>query len=255
MLMIISPAKSIDMAKGPQLDLSSQPVFSDKANTIANKLKDYSVADLCKLMSISTKLGQLNYGRYQEWSDAPQSKDLRQAILAFRGDVYTGMNADSFSVDDFKFAQDHLLILSGLYGALKPLDLIQEYRLEMGSKLSVNDNKDLYAFWSDKLTTYVNELLKKNKTLINLASNEYSKSVKMTNLSPDTSVVTPIFKDFKNGEYKIISFFAKKARGMMASYIIKNKISDVDQLKLFDLGGYYFDDTRSNDKEFVFLRN
>ncbi len=196
----------------------------------------------------------LNSERFLNWHLPFTPENAKPAILAFRGDVYTGIDADSLSTEDFYFAQKHLRILSGLYGVLRPLDLIQAYRLEMGTKLKNSRGKNLYEFWGNKITEYLNHELSshKNMTLINLASNEYWSVVKPAMLQ--TQVITPVFKDEKNGQYKIISFFAKKARGMMVAFMLKNKIEQAEDLKAFDREGYQFNAKMSKGNEWVFTR-
>jgi hypothetical protein len=205
-------------------------------------------------MKLSDKLAGLNAARFGEWSTPFTTENARQAILSFNGDVYAGLDAQTFNDDDFDFAQQHFKILSGLYGLLKPLDLIQAYRLEMGCKLRNSRGENLYQFWGDIITNELNQSLQDNNddVLINLASTEYFKSVKTTLLN--ATVVTPIFKDWKNGQYKIISFFAKKARGLMARYIIQNKLTMADDIKQFDLGGYQYEPTMSKGNDWVFTR-
>ena len=227
----------------------------DDSQTLINDLSTFSPQDVSKLMGISDKLGILNFERYQTWQLPFDKNNARQALFAFKGDVYTGMDAYSFDKDDIEFAQKNLRILSGLYGLLRPLDLIQPYRLEMGTKLENDRGKNLYEFWHDKITNALNkELSRADKPLlVNLASNEYFKSINTQKLNAD--IITPVFKDMKNGKYKIISFFAKKARGLMSAYIIKNKISETKQLKKFDSAGYRYNDAMSTANELVFLRN
>lgn len=222
---------------------------------LINDLSEFSPQDISKLMGISDKLSVLNFGRYQTWQLPFDKDNARQALFAFKGDVYTGMDAYNFDKDDIDFAQKNLRILSGLYGLLRPLDLIQPYRLEMGTKLENARGKNLYDFWGDKITNALNkEFSKTDKPLlINLASNEYFKSVHTKNLNAD--VITPVFKDMKNGKYKIISFFAKKARGLMSAYIIKNKLTQAKQLKNFNGAGYAYDDAISTSTELIFVRD
>jgi cytoplasmic iron level regulating protein YaaA (DUF328/UPF0246 family) len=205
-------------------------------------------------MKISPKLGELNHQRFMNWALPFDSENAKAAVLAFRGDVYTGMNADSFNSADFNFAQKHLRILSGLYGLLRPLDLIQPYRLEMGTKFANQHGSNLYQFWGEDITDAINQQLTaaKSKVLINLASNEYFSAIKAKALNAD--IITPVFKDTKNGKQKIISFYAKKARGLMAAYVIKNRLKDVDELKRFDSEGYRFCSEQSTAREWVFLR-
>jgi cytoplasmic iron level regulating protein YaaA (DUF328/UPF0246 family) len=253
MLAVISPAKTLDFETPWKLDFS-QPQFLNESQELINQLKKLSVKDISELMSISEKLSILNSERFLNWHKPFTANNAKPAILAFRGDVYTGLDADSFTKKDFTFAQTHLRILSGLYGLLRPLDLIQAYRLEMGTAFVNLRGKNLYEFWNDKITQQLNLELKQQKKpcLINLASNEYWSVVKPANI--DADIVTPLFKDQKNGQYKIISFFAKKARGMMAAYIIKNRIKKAEDLKSFDWEGYRFDSKLSKANEWVFTR-
>jgi hypothetical protein len=200
-------------------------------------------------------LGELNYERFLNWHRPFDSDNAKQALLAFTGDVYTGLAADTFKADDFKFAQQHLRILSGLYGLLRPLDLMQPYRLEMGTKFANRSGKNLYDFWGEKITEAVNAQLDKlgSQVLVNLASNEYFKAIKPKVLGAE--IITPVFKDLKGGKYKIVSFYAKKARGMMAAYAIKNRITDVQALKQFDTAGYAYNPAMSTAREWVFTRD
>jgi hypothetical protein len=205
-------------------------------------------------MGISDKLAGLNAARFGQWSTPFTSENARPAILAFNGDVYTGLDAQSFKPHDFDFAQQHMRILSGLYGLLQPLDLMQAYRLEMGTKLANSRGNNLYQFWGDIITNELNKALTEqgDDVLINLASNEYFKSVKTKSLN--ATIITPAFRDWKNGQYKMISFFAKKARGLMARYIIENQLNDVEKLKDFDLAGYQFNSEFSQGNDWVFTR-
>lgn len=254
MLMIISPAKTLDYESPLATETYTQPDYLDDACELIDQLKDLEPHQVSNLMSISDKLGQLNAERFRTWHTPLTPDNARQAILAFKGDVYTGLDAESFSEDDFAFAQQHLRMLSGLYGLLKPLDLMQPYRLEMGTKFENKRGKDLYAFWGSKLTKALNELLAADdKVLVNLASNEYFKSVQKKYI--DGRLVTPQFKDWKNGQYKMISFYAKKARGLMCRYAIQNRITQADDLKGFNLEGYYFSEEQSDNNNWVFLRD
>ncbi|MGB2108971.1 peroxide stress protein YaaA [uncultured Marinobacter sp.] len=254
MLMIISPAKTLDYESPLATETYTQPDYLDDACELIDQLKDLEPHQVSNLMSISDKLGQLNAERFRTWHTPFTPDNARQAILAFKGDVYTGLDAESFSEDDFAFAQQHLRMLSGLYGLLKPLDLMQPYRLEMGTKFENKRGKDLYAFWGSKLTKALNELLAADdKVLVNLASNEYFKSVQKKDI--DGRLVTPQFKDWKNGQYKMISFYAKKARGLMCRYAIQNRITQADDLKGFNLEGYYFSEEQSDNNNWVFLRD
>lgn len=253
MIVIISPAKTLDFETPWKLDYT-QPYFLDDSHELILQLKTLSPKKIGDLMSISEKLSTLNAERFLNWH-LPFTKDnAKPAIIAFRGDVYTGLDADSFSKKDFTFAQEHLRILSGLYGLLRPLDLIQPYRLEMGTQFRNRRGKDLYAFWDEKITEYLNTELvgQKRPFLINLASNEYWSVIKPHKLNAE--IITPVFKDQKNGHYKIISFFAKKARGLMAAYIIKNRIKKSDDLKDFNAEGYIFNPKISDSNEWVFTR-
>ncbi|CCG95888.1 conserved hypothetical protein [Marinobacter nauticus ATCC 49840] len=254
MLMIISPAKTLDYESPLATETHTQPDFLDDACELIDQLKELEPHQVSNLMSISDKLGQLNAERFQCWHTPFTPDNARQAVLAFKGDVYTGLDAESFSSEDFSFAQKHLRILSGLYGLLKPLDLMQPYRLEMGTRFENTRGKDLYAFWGSKITDALNQLLASDdKVLVNLASNEYFKSVQKKHL--DARLVTPQFKDWKNGQYKMISFYAKKARGLMCRYAIQNRITQADDLKGFNLEGYYFSEDQSDNNNWVFLRD
>ncbi|MCC4270591.1 peroxide stress protein YaaA [Marinobacter nauticus] len=254
MLMIISPAKTLDYESPLATETHTQPDFLDDACELIDQLKELEPHQVSNLMSISDKLGQLNAERFQSWHTPFTPDNARQAVLAFKGDVYTGLDAESFSSEDFSFAQKHLRILSGLYGLLKPLDLMQPYRLEMGTRFENTRGKDLYAFWGSKITDALNQLLASDdKVLVNLASNEYFKSVQKKHL--DARLVTPQFKDWKNGQYKMISFYAKKARGLMCRYAIQNRITQADDLKGFNLDGYYFSEDQSDNNNWVFLRD
>lgn len=254
MLMIISPAKTLDYESPLATQTHTQPDFLDNACELIDQLKVLEPHQISDLMSISDKLGQLNAERFQTWQTPFTQDNARQAVLAFKGDVYTGLDAQSFSEDDFSFAQTHLRILSGLYGLLKPLDLMQPYRLEMGTKFENTRGKDLYAFWGSQITDALNSLLASDdKVLVNLASNEYFKSVQKKNLN--ARLITPQFKDWKNGQYKMISFYAKKARGLMCRYAIQNRITQAEDLKGFDLDGYYFSGEQSDQNTWVFLRD
>lgn len=254
MLMVISPAKTLDYESPLATETFTQPDFLDDACELIDQLKELEPHQVSNLMRISDKLGQLNADRFQSWHTPFSPENARQAVLAFKGDVYTGLDAESFSEQDFTFAQKHLRMLSGLYGILKPLDLMQPYRLEMGTKFENTRGKDLYAFWGQRLTRQINSQLEKDDgTLVNLASNEYFKSLKKKDL--EGRLITPQFKDWKNGEYKIISFYAKKARGLMCRYAILNRITDANDLKGFNLDGYYFSEDQSDNNNWVFLRD
>ncbi len=254
MLIVISPAKTLDFDSKAVTKAHTEPEFLEDSQSLINQLRELSPPEVSRLMGISATLGDLNFGRYLNWHTPFTAANAKQAVLAFQGDVYTGLQAETFDSKDFKFAQKHLRILSGLYGVLRPLDLMQAYRLEMGTKLGSEAGANLYEFWGDKITLALNKQLKKinSNYLVNLASNEYFKAVKRKQL--DVDVLTPKFKDYKNGQYKIISFFAKKARGSMSAYLIKNQITAVDDIKTFDVDGYAFSKKLSSEKDFVFTR-
>ena len=255
MIHIISPAKSLDFETKSKIEFHSESIFQKESEQIMKKLSAQSKKKLKDLMGISDNLAALNYERNQNWEFPTSANELsKQAVLAFTGDVYLGMDANHFSKTDLEYAQEHLRILSGLYGLLRPMDMILPYRLEMGTDLKVGSKKNLYDFWGDKITKAINESLKghQEKVLVNLASNEYFKAVKSKDL--DGTIVSPEFKDEKNGKLKIISFYAKKARGMMSNYIIKNKIAHVEDLKGFDYEGYSFNQELSSPNKPVFTR-
>ena len=255
MLTVISPAKTLDYDSPLTTDEYSLPGYLEDSAELISELRKLSPPQVSELMGISDKLGALNFGRYLEWQPEFSPDNARPAILAFKGDVYTGLAVESLSEADLQWAQQHLRILSGLYGLLRPLDLMQPYRLEMGTKLSNPKGKDLYQFWGDKITGGLNAELDSMKTpvLVNLASNEYFKSVQAGKLNAD--IITPVFKDWKGGKYKIISFYAKKARGLMSRYIIEQRIDDVARLKDFDYAGYAYQPAMSSAREWVFTRD
>lgn len=254
MLLVISPAKTLDFDTPPNTDQHSQPDFLDDSQQLIEQLRELSPPQVAELMSISAKLADLNFGRYLDWAQPFTRGNAKQAVLAFKGDVYTGLNAATLGKKDLDWAQRHLRILSGLYGLLRPLDLMQPYRLEMGTSLVNNRGKDLYEFWGDSITDALNQVLaaQAKPVLINLASNEYFKAVNPEALAAD--IITPVFKDWKNGKYKIISFYAKKARGLMSRYIIQNRIQNPEKIKQFDVDGYQYNDAMSEGKQWVFTR-
>tara|TARA_B100000676_G_C17999215_1_gene799830 strand:- start:162 stop:935 length:774 start_codon:yes stop_codon:yes gene_type:complete len=254
MLIVISPAKTLDYDSPVSFKKSTSADFHSYSDKLIDILKKKSASQISHLMKISDNLGELNYRRYHSWNSQPESGNKRQAILAFMGDVYSGLNAKSLSEKNMVFAQEHLRILSGLYGILRPLDSIQPHRLEMGTKLKTSSGKNLYQFWGEKPTRTLNEQAKKLKTkyLINLASNEYFKVIDQERLKP--MIITPVFKDQKNGSYKIISFYAKKARGLMARYIIQNQIYRPEDLRNFNSEGYVYNPALSNAGDLVFTR-
>lgn len=254
MLMLISPAKSLDMqAIPPELDFTSARFLEDSRQLI-DRLQALTPDEIQKLMGISTKLANLNYQRFQEWSPLDTARQC-PALYAFQGDVYQGLGAESLSIAAVQFAQLHLRILSGLYGLLRPLDQMQAYRLEMGTKLANERGGNLYTFWGDKISTCIQQDMRaiQSTELVNLASNEYFKVVKPKLIGH--KVITPVFKDFKNGKYKVISFYAKKARGMMVRFAVQNKITQAEGLKAFVGDGYHFDAGLSNATQWVFTRD
>ena len=255
MLLLISPAKILDFDSKAQTSKFTQCEFLSDSRLLINDLRKLSEDEVSALMKISEPLGKLNSARYKHWQTPFNPENAKQALLAFKGDVYTGLAAQGFNSKELAFAQQHLRILSGLYGLLRPLDLIQAYRLEMGTRFANPRGKNLYNFWGDKLTQAINQQLNKqgDDIVLNLASNEYFKAVNTKNLQG--KVITPIFKDLKNGQYKIISFYAKKARGMMAAYIIKNRLVDAPQAQGFDSAGYQFQASLSTDCDWVFTRD
>ena len=254
MLAIISPAKTLDFETLSLTNSSSCPEFLDHSQNLIDTLRTLPQSKLCSLMSISSKLAALNEQRYQDWSLPFTTSNAKQAIMAFKGDVYTGFTFEEYNEKDFAYAQKHLRILSGLYGLLRPLDLIQPYRLEMGTKLATPQGKNLYDFWGSKLTNALNGAIKNSgiQILVNLASNEYYNAVDKTVLQG--RVITPIFKDYKNGDLKIISFFAKKARGAMSDYLVRHRINKPEGLKEFKGLGYRFNQNLTRDDNWVFTR-
>lgn len=254
MLIVISPAKTLDFDTPPTTATYTQPDFLTQSSELITTLKTLDVVDVAQLMSISDKLAGLNVARYQSWQPPFDLDNAKQAVLAFKGDVYTGLDAESLQQDGLDYAQSHLRILSGLYGVLKPLDLIQAYRLEMGTKLANAVGKDLYAFWGATLReALIQAPALQDGVLINLASNEYFKAVQAKKLA--ARVITPVFKDWKNGQYKMISFYAKKARGLMSRYCIDHKLTEPEALKQFDYEGYAYSEADSTQDQWVFLRH
>lgn len=255
MIILISPAKKLDYDSAPTTTKFTQPRFLKDSQLLIDQLKQYAPHELASMMKLSDKLAVLNAGRYNAWKTPFNRNNAKQSVLAFKGDVYEGMQADTLDQKGLDYAQQHLRILSGLYGVLRPLDLMQAYRLEMGSKIKNQRGNNLYDFWGDSITDQLNKDLIKsgNDLVINLASNEYFKSVKQKQLEGE--LITPAFKDWKNGQYKMISFFAKKARGMMTRFIIDNHIKDVDSLLGFNGGGYRYNKSLSELILPVFTRN
>jgi len=244
MILVISPAKALDYETPPTTATFTQPDFLDQSAELIDILREKSPAQIAELMSLSDQLSSLNVARYASWSRPFAADNAKQALLAFNGDVYEGLDATSLTEADLAWAQDHLRILSGLYGVLRPLDLMQAYRLEMGTRLASPRGKNLYEFWGERITDELNRLLAREedagreRVLVNLASDEYFKSVKPKKLKG--RIVTPVFEDWKGGRYKIISFYAKRARGLMSRYVITKRIDEVEALQGFDAEGYAF---------------
>lgn len=258
MIFVISPAKALDFETPPVTASFTQPDFLDEARELIGIMQQKSPAQVADLMNLSDQLAALNVARYESWAPPFTPENAKQAVLAFNGDVYEGLDAPTLSHDELDWAQRHLRILSGLYGLLRPLDLMQPYRLEMGTRLENAKGRNLYAFWGDKLTGALNELLAAERgrgetpVLVNLASEEYFKSVKPAKLG--ARVVSAVFEDWKGGRYRIISFYAKRARGLMCRYAIRNRIDAVEGLKGFDYEGYAFAREASDDETLVFRR-
>ncbi len=254
MLIVISPAKTLDYDTPPKTKTFTLPDYLDDSQILIDRARQYSALDIAELMEVSMKLAELNFERFEQWHTPFTPDNAKQAVLAFKGDVYTGLDAESFSAADFKFAQSHLRILSGLYGLLRPLDLMQPYRLEMGRKVDTARGKNLYEFWGGKITEGLNRQMKSLKSpyLINLASSEYFKSVKPKLL--DGEIITPEFKDWKNGQYKMMGVYAKKARGQLSRFVIQNQLTDPDQIKAFDVDGYRFNEALTSGNKWVFTR-
>ena len=254
MIVLLSPAKSLDYESPLLTKRATKPRFIENSSELISQLRKLSVGKVGKLMSISENLAQLNHDRFAAWEEEFTKANSRPAILAFTGDVYQGMELGQWGKEEFDVAQKRVRILSGLYGVLRPLDLMQPYRLEMGTKFTNKKGKNLYEFWGDSLTESLNADLKKSGSdfVVNLASNEYFSAIKKKQLAG--KLITPVFRDEKNGKYKIISFFAKKARGMMADYIVRNGVTDPKELQKFKTAGYRFSKKESDDSTLVFLR-
>ena len=254
MITVISPAKTLDYESQVPTHQITEPVFKKEANQLVEKLEKLSFKKIKDLMSLSDQLAELNVERYKNWHNDPSDDKIKQALFAFKGDVYLGLDAYSLEAKAIDFAQNHLRILSGAYGVLKPLDGIQPYRLEMGTSLNINRKKNLYQYWGTGIATQINKDLENHNSnvLINLASNEYFKAVDRKTLKAE--VIAPVFKDFKNGKYKVISFYAKKARGLMSRFILDNQIDQKEDLLAFEAEGYHYNASLSNATEPVFTR-
>ncbi|MFU2083226.1 peroxide stress protein YaaA [Gallibacterium anatis] len=254
MLAIISPAKTLDFSTPSPIPSYTQPDLTQYSQQLIEICRRLTPAEIASLMKISDKLAGLNAARFAEWVPQHHAENSKAAIYAFKGDVYTGLAAETLSAEDIQFAQSHLRMLSGMYGLLKPLDLMQPYRLEMGTKLKNENGKDLYHFWGNVITDQLRQALDQqgDNILINLASDEYFKAVNTERLQ--ATIIKPIFMDRKNGTYKVISFYAKKARGLMSRYLLQQRLTDIEQLKTFGLGGYWFDENLSTTTELIFKR-
>lgn len=255
MLTVISPAKTLDFDTPPGTRKATRPEFIDRAAALVDDARQLSPADIRGLMGVSEAIADLNHRRFMNWQQPFSLENAKQALLAFKGDVYTGLEAETLSSTQLDFAQKHLRILSGLYGVLRPLDLMQPYRLEMGLKFANSGGNNLYQFWGDSIAASLNRQLKKTTTpvLLNLASNEYFKGVAKGAL--DAEVITPVFRDLKSGKYRVISFYAKKARGQMARYVIENALDAPEGLKDYSVGGYRYRASESTAREWVFTRD
>ncbi|WP_439885269.1 peroxide stress protein YaaA [Pseudomonas syringae] len=255
MLMVISPAKTLDFETPPTTERFTQPQYLDHSQELISQLRELAPAQIAELMHLSDKLAGLNAARFGSWTPDFTPENAKQALLAFKGDVYTGLQAETLSEDQLDYAQKHLRMLSGLYGLLRPLDLMQPYRLEMGTRLANARGKDLYAFWGTRISEWLNEALadQGDDLLLNLASTEYFSAVKRSALN--ARIIDTEFKDLKNGQYKIISFYAKKARGMMSRFVIEERIDSPEALRAFDVQGYRYNAELSTPSKLVFLRD
>ena len=253
MVTLISPSKTLNFDNNNSCNLNTDCRLINHTSELHKILVNFSINDLKDLMNVSDKIAELNYNRFKHWKEPSKSDSSKQAIYAFKGDVYSGLDAESISEDKFDFLQENLRIISGFYGLLRPFDKILPYRLEMGIKLSNSRGKNLYEFWGDNITNLLNnDIEDENSYVVNLASNEYFKSIKKNKLKNE--IITPIFKEFKNGTYKTIAIYAKKARGLMSRFIIDNKIQKPENLKTFNLERYSFDNNLSDDYNYVFTR-
>ena len=255
MLMVISPAKTLDFETPPTTERFTQPQYLDHSQELISQLRELAPAQIAELMHLSDKLAGLNAARFGSWTPDFTPENAKQALLAFKGDVYTGLQAETLSEDQLDYAQKHLRMLSGLYGLLRPLDLMEPYRLEMGTRLANARGKDLYAFWGTRISEWLNEALadQGDDLLLNLASTEYFSAVKRSALN--ARIIDIEFKDLKNGQYKIISFYAKKARGMMSRFVIEERIDSPEALRAFDVQGYRYNAELSTPSKLVFLRD
>ena len=253
MVTLISPSKTLNFDNNNSCNLNTDCRLINHTSELHKILVNFSINDLKDLMNVSDKIAELNYNRFKHWEEPSKSDSSKQAIYAFKGDVYSGLDAESILENKFDFLQENLRIISGFYGLLRPFDKILPYRLEMGTKLSNSRGNNLYEFWGDNITNLLNnDIEDENSYVVNLASNEYFKSIKKNKLKNE--IITPIFKEFKNGTYKTIAIYAKKARGLMSRFIIDNKIQKPENLKAFNLESYSFDNNLSDDYNYVFIR-
>jgi len=254
MITIISPSKTLGIIKNESLPYTTVPKFIGNSEELINVLQNFSMNELKSLFSVSENIAQLNYARYRDWYTPFSSRNSTPAILTFKGDVYEGLGAAGFNQPDFEFAQQHLRIMSGLYGILRPLDLMQPYLLEMGTNLEVRESKNLYEFWSQKITDELNYELSnsQNPVLVNLASQEYFKVIKQKNIKG--TIITPVFKEQKGADFKVVAIYAKRARGLMSKFIVQHRIEDAEQLKQFDSEDYYYRSDMSTKTTMVFVR-
>jgi uncharacterized protein len=254
MIILMNSSKTLDFEQPAHISKHTVPEFLEDCEFLVSKLRKLSLSDFSRLMGVSENLATLNVRRYKDWRTSPGGANAKQALLAFKGDIYAAMDVDRYKAKTINFAQKHLRILSGLYGILRPLDLIQPYRLEMATKLATDRGKDVYRFWGSRINASLSKMLKKEGSgvLVNLASVEYFKATKPKLLNAD--VITPIFKEYKDPSYRVVALYAKKARGLMSNYIVQNRITRVEDLQSFDLDGYRFAPAQSSDKEWVFTR-
>jgi cytoplasmic iron level regulating protein YaaA (DUF328/UPF0246 family) len=254
MIILMNSSKTLNFEQPAHISKHTIPEFLEDCELLVSELRKLSVSGFAGLMGVSENLATLNVRRYKKWRTSPGGSDAKQALLAFKGDIYAAMNADRYKMKTFDFAQKHLRILSGLYGILRPLDLIQPYRLEMATKLTTDRGKNMYRFWGTRINESLNEMLKweKSGVVINLTSMEYFKSVKSKLLKAD--VITPVFKEYKDPSYRVVAIYAKKARGLMCNYIIQNRITHVEDLQSFNSDGYRFAPAQSSEREWVFTR-
>lgn len=254
MIILMNSSKTLDFEQNAAISEHTIPELIEDAEILVKKLSNLSVSDISNIMKVSEKLAQLNFERYADWQTHEKGSGAKQALLAFKGDIYSGIEVDNYKRKEFDFAQKHLRILSGLYGILRPLDLIRPYRLEMAARLATSRGSNMYQFWGTKISESIGALLKQEKSgvLLNLCSAEYFKAIQSDRL--DAKIITPVFKEFKNGSYRFITIYAKKARGFMCNFIIQNQLVDSEDLKLFNRADYHFNRKLSSDEEWVFTR-